>query len=189
MFSAGPARTPPCSPSPARPNAPARGHTAGPRSHAWRNRARRSTRSRDLASPACREPPQHRSGPAHRAGRGACSTQRHVRPLLPHGRFHGDDPQHAPALADGCGLLNAAGRGLHARAGHGHRRVMQVLVIIVQNGVPHSELGRQPFATTPATFRLRPALGRKSPLNHYQLVISVHPRVHRGCQALPARSG
>ena len=29
--------------------------------------------------------------------------------------------------------------------GHGHRRVMQVLVIIVQNGVPDSELGRQPL--------------------------------------------
>jgi hypothetical protein len=65
-----------------------------------------------------------------------------------HGWFRGDSPRHAPALADGCGLLNAAGRGLHARAGHAHRRVMQVLVIIVQNGVPHSELGRQPWYDT-----------------------------------------
>ena len=48
------------------------------------------------------------------AGRRA--TGRQV-PVLPHGRFRGDDPRHAPALADGCGLRNAAGRGLHARAG------------------------------------------------------------------------
>ena len=47
--------------------------------------------------------------------------------------------------------------------GHGHRRVMQVLVIIVQNGVPHSELGLATFGTTPATVRLPPALGREIP--------------------------
>jgi hypothetical protein len=90
-----------------------------------------------------------------------------------HGRFRGDNPRHAPALADGRGLLNAAGRGLHARAGHGHRRVMQVLVIIAQNGVPHSELGRQPSVRHWLRSVYHRPLAEKSPLNHYQLVISV----------------
>jgi hypothetical protein len=40
---------------------------------------------------------------------------------------------------------------------------MQVLVIIVQNGVPHSELGPATFGTTPAMVRLRSALGREIP--------------------------
>ena len=47
--------------------------------------------------------------------------------------------------------------------GMGIGGVMQVLVIIVQNGVPHSELGLATFGTTPATVRLPPALGREIP--------------------------
>ena len=104
------------------------------------------------------------------AGRRA--TGRQV-PVLPHGQFRGDSPRHAPALADGRGLLNGAGRGLRARAGHAHRRVMQMLVIIVQNGVPHSELGRQPSVRHRLWSVYHRPLAEKSPLNHYQLVKSV----------------
>ena len=50
---------------------------------------------------------------------------------------------------------------------------MQVLVIIVQNGVPHSELGRQPLVRHRLWSGYDRSLAEKSPLNHYQLVISV----------------
>ena len=57
--------------------------------------------------------------------------------------------------------------------GMGIGGVMRVLVIIVQNGVPHSELGWR----LPVPRRLQPvsqpAPAEKSPLNHCQLVISV----------------
>ena len=49
----------------------------------------------------------------------------------------------------GVQAVELAGRGLHAGLGMGIGGVMQVLVIIVQNGVPHSELG---VATSGATF-------------------------------------
>ena len=53
------------------------------------------------------------------------------------------------------------------------RRVMQVLVIIVQNGMPHSELGRQPLVRHGLLSVYDRSLAGKSPLNHHQLVISV----------------
>jgi hypothetical protein len=50
---------------------------------------------------------------------------------------------------------------------------MQVLVIIVQNGVPHSELGRQPLVRHGLWSVYDRSLAGKFPLNYYQLVISV----------------
>ena len=105
------------------------------------------------------------------AGRRA--TDRQV-PVLPHGRFRGDNPRHAPALADGVGSSTRQDAACMLVLGMGIGGVMQVLVIIVQNGVPHSELGWQP----PVPRRLRsvsqpaPWPGNP-PLNHCQLVISV----------------
>ena len=57
--------------------------------------------------------------------------------------------------------------------GMGIGGVMQVLVIIVQNGVPHSELGRQPSVRHRLWSVYHRPLAEKSPLNHYQLVKSV----------------
>ena len=81
----------------------------------------------------------------------------------------------------GMRLLSLMGVGSSTRQdaacmlvlGNGHRRVMQVLVIIVQNGVPHSELGRQPLVQHRLRSVYDRSLAGKSPLNHHQLVISV----------------
>jgi EmrB/QacA subfamily drug resistance transporter len=43
-------------------------------------------------------------------------------PVLPDRRHGAGDPRPVPALADGCGLINLAGRGVHAGPRHGHRR-------------------------------------------------------------------
>ena len=43
-------------------------------------------------------------------------------PVLPDRRHGADDPRPVPALADGRGLIDLAGRGLHAGPRHGHRR-------------------------------------------------------------------
>ena len=52
--------------------------------------------------------------------------------------------------------------------GNGRRRVVQVLVIIVPNGVPHSGLGRQPSVRHGLWSVYDRSLAGKSPLNHYQ---------------------
>ena len=70
-------------------------------------------------------------------------------PVLPDRRRRADDPRPVPAVADGRGLVHLQDAVYMLVLGMGIGGVMQVLVIIVQNGVPHSELG---VATSGATF-------------------------------------